>query len=70
MEKVFGSGPAIWKDFVDHLLIIDYLDTAAVMPIASNITWLVHLPVIIYSGMAYLKPTFCYLISYISITEN
>jgi hypothetical protein len=38
VKKVFGSGPAVLKDFVDLLLVIDYLFTAAVVPIAYNIT--------------------------------
>jgi hypothetical protein len=67
MEKVFDGGPAFWKDFVDLLLVIDYLFMAAVLPIASNLVWLVHLPVLIYSGMAYLKSPYCYLINCISI---
>jgi hypothetical protein len=35
VKKVFGSGPAVLKDFVNRLLIIDYFFTAAVVPIAS-----------------------------------
>ncbi len=70
MEKVFGSGPEVWKDFVDLLFIIDYLFAAKVVPIASNLTWLLHLPVLMYSDMTYLNLPFCYLINYISITKK
>jgi hypothetical protein len=59
MEKVFGNGLAVWKDFVDYLLVINYLFTTAIIPTASNLTWLVDLPVLIYSRIAYLKPSIC-----------
>ncbi len=66
IEKVLGSHPTVWKDSVDLLLVIDYLFSTGVVPIASNLSGLV----LIYSVMAYLKPPFCYLISFISIAKK
>ncbi len=63
-----SSAVVLW--FEKTVSIFDYLFTAAVVLIASNLTGLEHLPVLIYSGMAYLKPPFFYLISCIPIAKK
>jgi hypothetical protein len=71
MEKVFGGDSAIWKDFLDdHLLMINYLFTAVVVPIASNLLGLVYLPYLQWYGLTWNPPFLFYLISCIPIAKK